>query len=350
MELAVDHGDDTSRDIDEDLSSVLPASYRTESDDLAAPACHITACIDKELDLRRLTRIHGWLWAVGLPMPPHSLHYQLLLRREILVVEQMDMHLVWTTGRIFIKPVPRFLLYPRFWTEYLCCAQGCSCSVDDDGWPLQCDRRGLRCRALGFLFSYAALISHESDFRIAEENHLLPQGVQWPAWRMFVKQLDTEHIYPDIDPRFYYGELRLSRLNKIYFLRTLNCGYMSHWNQYGSCFWDNLAWLAGATVYIAIVLTAMQVGPATDMLKGNNAFQSASYGFTVFSILGPLICVSLIVLVSFLMCSVNWYVAVKYGKKRFQHISRQRSVGGGREAGVSGDGDSPSSNPTTYTR
>src|SRR5689334_23059872 len=27
---------------------------------------------------------------------------------------------------------------------------------------------------------------------------------------------DTEHIYPDIDPRFYYGELRLSRLNKMY--------------------------------------------------------------------------------------------------------------------------------------
>ncbi|KAK4233365.1 subtilisin-like serine protease [Achaetomium macrosporum] len=318
LERAADHGDDASRDLNEDLSSGLPASYRTESDDLAAPACHITACIDKELDLRRLTRIHGWLWAVGRPMPPRPLHYQLLLRREILVAEQMDMHLVWTTGRIFVKPVPRFLLDSRFWTEYLCCAQGCNCSVDDDGCPLQCERRGLRGRALGFLFSYAALISYESDFRIAEEKHLLPQGLQWPAWRTFVKQLDTEHIYPDIDPRFYYGELRLSRLNKIYFLRTLYRGYMSRWNQYGSFFGDNLAWLAGATVYIAIVLTAMQVGLATNTLKNNNAFQSASYGFTVFSTLGPLICVSLIVLVFFLMCPINWCVTLKYSKKRVQ--------------------------------
>lgn len=37
----------------------------------------------------------------------------------------MDMHLVWTTGRIFIKPVPRFLLEPHFWEAYLCCDQGC---------------------------------------------------------------------------------------------------------------------------------------------------------------------------------------------------------------------------------
>jgi hypothetical protein len=32
----------------------------------------------------------------------------------------------------------------------------------------------------------------------------------------------------------------------------------------------------------------MQVGLATKSLADNDAFQSASYGFTVFSILGPL--------------------------------------------------------------
>jgi hypothetical protein len=91
-----------------------------------------------------------------------------------------------------------------------------------------------------------------------------------------------------IDPRFIYGELRLSRLNKIYFLsqRPLLRGYMSHWHQYGTFFQDNFSWLASATVYIAIVLTAMQVGLATKSLADNDAFQS--YGFTVFSILGPL--------------------------------------------------------------
>lgn len=29
------------------------------------------------------------------------------------------MYLVWTAGRIFIKPVPRFLLEPDFWAVYL---------------------------------------------------------------------------------------------------------------------------------------------------------------------------------------------------------------------------------------
>jgi hypothetical protein len=255
-------------------------------------------------------------------MPPRPLHYQLLLRREIMVAEQMDMHLVWTTGRIFIKPVPRFLLHPRFWEKYLCCESGCACSVENGGRSRQCERRGFRKRALGFLFSYAALISHEGDFRIAEEKYLLPQGVQWPAWRTFVEQLDTEHIYQDIDPRFYYGEFRLSRLNKLYRLfRAPLRGYMFRWNQSGSFFRDNFALLAGTTIYVAIILTAMQVGLATNILRDNEAFQSASYGLTVLSIMGPLIYASLVVLVFFCIFVNNLAETVKYKRRRFQHIS-----------------------------
>ncbi|KAH7215367.1 hypothetical protein DER44DRAFT_158222 [Fusarium oxysporum] len=325
LEREHDRGAYASRRDNEHLLSLLPASYRTESDDLAAPARHVAACVDKELDLRRLTSVGGWLWVAGRPMPPRPLHYQILLSRDILIAEWMDMHLVWTTGRIFIKPIPRFLLEPRFWTEYLCCGHGCGCSIDDDavyrGPPQKCERRRLRERALGFLFSYAALISHESDFRIAVEKHLLPPEVRWPAWRTFVEQLDTEHIYPDIDPRFYHGELRLSRLNNIYRLwQTPLRGYMPHWNQYGSFFRDNFAWLAGTTVYIAVVLAAMQVGLATETLKDDDAFQSASYGFAVFSILGPLICAGLIVLAFSYIFVQNWIVTVTYKKRRLQNI------------------------------
>lgn len=49
-----------------------------------------------------------------MPMPPRPLHHQLLLSREISVTEQMDMYLVWMTGRMFLKPIPRFLLEPYF--------------------------------------------------------------------------------------------------------------------------------------------------------------------------------------------------------------------------------------------
>ncbi|GKT49793.1 uncharacterized protein ColSpa_09974 [Colletotrichum spaethianum] len=76
--------------------------------------------------------------------------------------------------------------------------------------------------------------------------------------------LGTLPINPWIDPRFYYGELRLSRLNKIYFFwKTPLRGYKSRWNQYGSFFQDNFTWLASLTVYIAVVLTAMAPKPSS---------------------------------------------------------------------------------------
>jgi hypothetical protein len=294
---------------------------------LATPSRHVITCIEKELDLQRLNKVFGWLWVAGRPMPPRPLHHQLLLSRDIFVTEQMDMHLVWTTGRIFLKPIPRFLLEPNFWTEYFSCEQDCNCSegANPPETARECDRRRLWRSALGFLFSYAALISHESDFYIAKENHLLPgeeDEITWGRWRTFIEQLDMEHIYQKVDARFVYGELRLSRLNKIYrlsqhpFLR----GYMSHWHQYGTFFQDNSAWLASAIVYIAIVLTAMQVGLATKSLTDNDAFQSVSYGFTIFSILGPLIAIALIFLAFCCMFVNNWVVTVIYKKTRFHHI------------------------------
>ncbi|KXJ84914.1 hypothetical protein Micbo1qcDRAFT_225618 [Microdochium bolleyi] len=294
------------------LPSFLPASYLTDSDDLAAPACDTTTtiCLEKELNLRRLTAVHGWLWVAGRPAPPRPLHHQLLLSREILVTERMDMHLVWTTGRLFLKPIPRFLLEPCFWHQHLS----------------QQGAQGLRQCALGFLFSYTALIRHESDFLIAKEKHLVPTESDWQGWKTLVKEAGTEHIYPDIDPRFYYGELRLSRLNKIYFwYQTPLRNYMAHWNQYGTFLQENFAWLASTTVYLVVALTAMQVGLATDALTGSSAFQSASYGFTVFSILGPLITTGLIMLAfCYLFCN-NWVATVIYKKKRLQHIGEKRT-------------------------
>ncbi|KAK5637202.1 hypothetical protein RRF57_012914 [Xylaria bambusicola] len=319
--LATEDGDDISAD----LLSLLPAAYRTESDNLAAPKGNVIKCIEKELDLQRLNRVLSWLWVAGRPVPPRPLHYQALLSRGIFITEQMDMHLVWTTGRMFLKPVPRFLLEPRFWREYLSCTLECHCSSGQLGYERsvqECDRRKLRRCALGFLFSYAALIRHESDFFIAKEKRLLPMEVQWLAWRSFVEQLGTEHIYHKIDARFIYGELRLSRLNKIYrlsrglFLR----GYMPRWDQYRTFFQDNFSWLASATVYVAVVLTALQVGLATKSLGDNDAFQSASYGFTIFSILGPLIAAGLIILVFFYIFLYNWVLAVIDRNRRFRSI------------------------------
>lgn len=321
---------------DDELLSLLPASRRTKSDNIVAASRDVKACVEEELDLRRLTDIFDWLWLAGRPMPPRPLHHQVLLSRDVVVTERIDMHLVWTTGRVFLKPIPRFLLEPRFWSRHLSCTHSCRCPAEDgatlfaddvpkppEGVPEHVPKckQTLWKRALGFLFSYAALITHEADFLIAKEKLLLPPEVSWLAWRTLVYQLDTEHIYPRVDLRFVYGELRLSRLNKIYSLsQTPLRGYVSRWQQYGTFFQDNFAWLASATVYIAVVLTAMQVGLATNALGGHDAFQSASYGFTVFSILGPLVAAGLIIVVFCYQFATNWVATVVYRKKRFRYI------------------------------
>jgi hypothetical protein len=82
--------------------------------------------------------------------------------------------------------------------------------------------------------------------------------------------------------------------------------------------------LAAVTVYIAIILTAMQVGLATDQLKVNQAFMNASYGFTVFSILGPLIVMAIIFLYFLCIFGNNWYATVKFSKKRLDAIRAGR--------------------------
>lgn len=303
---------------DDDL---LPASYRGKAAAgpirLHTPSTRDPVFLRQELDLQRLNSVFHWLWLAGRPMPPRALHYQLMMGRDIVIAEDMNMHLVWTSGRIFLKPIPRYLLEPAFWSEYLSCPRDHPCLDDRD-----C-RRGLRRSALGFLSSYVAMISHESDFMIAQERHLLPKEVKWLHWRSLASEiLSIEDIDSQVDARFLYGELRLGRLNKIYILsgRSIFRGYVPSWQRYGAYFHDNLAWLATATIYIAVVLTAMQVGLATS-LRENRVFQLVSLGFTIFSILGPLVAAVIILLVFILLFIDNWVEAVSFKKRRFEALN-----------------------------
>ncbi|KAI6080517.1 hypothetical protein F4821DRAFT_273792 [Hypoxylon rubiginosum] len=242
LKSAVYDPTDTSEPTDTQLRSLLPASYRI-TDNLVRPKLDNLTYLEKELSVGRLNALVKWLWVAGRPMPPRPLHHQLLLGRDVVITEQMDLHLVWAPGRIFPKPLLPFLLEPRFCRDQLASREATSRS------------------ALGFLFSYAGLICYESDFWIAKEKYLLPHQVEWVAWRDFIWELGTEHIYTKVDIRFLYGELRLGRLNILYCLSqgAILRGYLSHWQQNKDFFHDNFKWLASATVYIATVLMAMQV-------------------------------------------------------------------------------------------
>jgi hypothetical protein len=299
-------------------SQLLPASYKTQDGILQVPG----ACVEylrHELGVDRLNTIHPWLWTAGRPMPPRALHHQKLLDREIFVSERMDMHLVWTKARIFIKPLPCFLLEPQFWVDHLSCRDRCECCQHHTGRSGKCEEFRLRECALGFLLSYVALISHESDFFIAKDTRLISDQISWTRWKTFVKEvLDHASIYEHINQRYVYGELRLNRLNAIYRLtgRAVFRGYQLEYSQYSSFFRDNFAWLASVLAYMAIVLTAMQVGLATRALGDDKTFQAVSYGFTVFTMVGSLAAMVTVFAVFVFVFIYHWIQTAKCVKAR----------------------------------
>lgn len=213
---------------------------------------------------------------------------------------------MWSKNRIFLKPIPLYLLDPDFWAAHIIR-----------------DRKLADC-ARGFLFSYTALLSYESDFRLASEKGLLPSDITWAAWKGLAREILQHHCYASVNPRYWYGELRLSRLNTIYRLRKgfLLRGYskVAAHTVYVDLLRDNFAALAAILGYVVIVLTAMQVGLGVERLQEDEAFQNASYGFTVFSIIAPLVAGMGIVVAVLAMFISNWIVTKNYERERFQEM------------------------------
>ncbi len=290
------------------IQSILPAAYHSrrcglQEVDLGS-ADSIEQYIAWELDVSQLNKIHDQLWLAGRPMSARPLHRQAMLDRQIVVTEQADLHLVWQESRLFLKPLPEFLMDYSVWQNYIC------------------RNRHLYGCASGFLLSYAWLICHRSDLAIANEKGLLCPKIEWHRWTAFSKSLlsKLDHTcLSNINIRYGYGELRLSRLNWIYRLSantrsptTFVRGYMHGYNRYSTFVRRNFAWLLVAFVYITIVLTAMQVGLATNRLSKDGRFQNASYGFTIFSILAPLIGIIVITLVLCGLFAFNLLATVSF--------------------------------------
>ncbi|CVL07300.1 uncharacterized protein FMAN_15380 [Fusarium mangiferae] len=278
---------------------LFPASYRkknaTRKPFIVSASC---ASAKTDLSVEKLNEIYGWLWLAGRPMPPRPLNYQQASSREIILNENVDMHLVWDVSRrIFLKPLPRYLLSHKFWQNNL--------ATDHEFYK----------SAFGFMLSYAALIQYESDFFIAKEKHLIPENLTWESWINLVDQLLNSEVDNRVNSRYRYGELRLSRLNKILWMHGYFRGYSFRYQTYGELLTANLAPIAAATVYIALVLTAMQVGLATPQLADNDTFQRVSYGFAVFSILAPAGVTLFIVLILILFFFYNSAATIIFRRK-----------------------------------
>ncbi|PAV22605.1 subtilisin-like serine protease [Pyrrhoderma noxium] len=115
----------------------------------------------KRLEL--LSRVKRQLWFAGMHRGKiRPLHRQVVLGRDIVISEDISLHLVTRGGKtIFIKPFPGRLL-----------------KLENEGADTETVVVTERTRndniLLGFISSYLSMIQSETDLRIALDNYLLP--------------------------------------------------------------------------------------------------------------------------------------------------------------------------------
>lgn len=300
--------------------------------------------LTNEFSLRRLDAIHGKLWRVGFQRPPRPLSTQVQLGRAIVLTHALDMHLVWDGSKIFLKPLPRYLLEPEFWTQHALqtdSSENTACRSTEKPWDTAAvapavgtarstsdmssppSSSDIRKSALGLLYTYACLITHPADLQLALEHGLLPSDadspIDWPIWRKFASEILHPNNISQIHRRFRHSELRLGRLNWIYVFKDVPAFemYYNPWYSYTDFMARSSTWVTAATVYtvyVAVVLTALQVGLTTKKLQDNEAFNQASYGFTLFAILSPIISVVLLGLALLVALVPNFIKALHSGR------------------------------------
>ncbi len=285
---------------------ILPAVHQDGYHSLrlvdSAPPQDLQSYLRDDLSVDSLNKVHKHLWFAGLPRCARSLHHQLMIDRMVMITERADLHLLWKNDRLYLKPLPDYLLSYGVWEGTL---------LKD---------RDLRENAKGFLLSYLWLIRQKSDFIIAQRENLVSGDLTWEHWTRFSTAVFPNIVsdaLDDISPRYLYGELRLGRVNIVYRLcrktrnlKTFIRGHFYSYHTYTSFIEQNFAWVLTVILYITIVLTAMQVGLATTELQTSKMFNRASYGFTIFSILAPLgiLFVLLLVLLILIIFNLNYAV------------------------------------------
>ncbi|KAI0897096.1 hypothetical protein F4806DRAFT_464150 [Annulohypoxylon nitens] len=285
---------------------LLPASCRflqiTDQDKyrvLTDPNSDIPRFLKGDLSLEVLEKVSGPLWESSSKKIATRLHLQIAMGRTIVVYDGLNFHLLCDQqNNIYVKPIPRYLLCSDFWKRHLKCPADCSCIKEP-----RSNCGSIRGVAFGFLYTYSGLISTEVDFHLANEKYLLPRKkdgstIEWEKWKTLSREV-LKRIRPNkIHPRFLDAELRvyihsLGIADTLIGLRSLK-PYSPDSRRSVTLFRN---YMTAAGVFIALILTALQVGLATDGLKDDPLFQGASYTFTVIAILCP-ICAYLLMIMA----------------------------------------------------
>lgn len=284
-----------------------------------------------DLDLSRLDKIHNCLWLAGRPHTARPLHRQLMMAREVIITEQFGLHLVWRGYRMFLKPLPAYLLDYDFWKAYLV--------RQETDIERKKQAAILHSSACGLIMSYIWLIRHRSDMKIAQDKSLVP-NMKWEQWRKFTKTF-LARIGPTtlerVNRRFHHGELRAGRLNLIYRFYTpifslRNClrGYTVGYDRHGLFFQENFGWLIMVFAVLPVLLSAMQTGLTTNRLKNDIRFQRASFGFVCPSIILPVAIIGLALILLLILIVDNFLVTRKIQKRlwkqRYNVVPKKPSI------------------------
>ncbi|KAJ6102457.1 hypothetical protein N7486_004884 [Penicillium sp. IBT 16267x] len=181
------------------------------------------------------------------------LHRQRVKGRQIIVTEDPRLHLVWIDDRIFLKPLPKYIMSYAFWDTFM---------SDPSKYG---EAAKLRKAALGYLRTYFYLIQYESDLRIAQDPTLclVSKEVTWPRFCQFTARFN-DIAENEVSGRYHYGEIRLTRLN--YYAPVLlgKSHYQRENYQYRAYFARIQGPVISAFAFFSIVLNCMQVSLAAS--------------------------------------------------------------------------------------
>ncbi|KAL8790983.1 MAG: hypothetical protein Q9195_006128 [Heterodermia aff. obscurata] len=286
----------TSDEVQARLSWTAPAFYVQDYSDARSELFivdkdNLQKYLQSDLRMGWLGKLEKYLWLASVGETWFALHQYFFHGYSILLTEKHWEHQVEKGQTVFVKPLPEYLLSHSVWDSYLC--------KDDD----------LYAEAIGMLRSYLLLIRTKIDMNIAQENSLVPKELTWQQWASFSRAAMPNCHLESCNPRYWYGPLDETRLTWIWRLSPETFRH-SGWSRYisytyntSSFIQENTKWLFGTLIYVTIVLTAMQVGLATDRLGSNDTFTRASSGFTIFSILAPLAVLLGVIIVAVLQLS-----------------------------------------------
>lgn len=280
--LQIENGQIQRKQAEQNGQAAAQKTYLPGDPRIQLTDTNIGQCLQAELMTVELNKLAPYLWLMTTQSSKNisPLTEQLVRGRKLIVSENPGLHLVWVHDRVFLKPLPEYLLSHIFWEHYL---------VSADSPIEESARRDLLKAARGFVRSYAYLIQHKSDFALAKQDEtlLIPKNISYADFVAFIDRCTVDNAL--VSPRYHFGELRLTRLNfwcRIFLFKSV---YQKVEWQYGAYFAQYYAPVLFVFAVFSLLTSAMQVVLAAQAILESDdsslTFARVSRGFSLFTIL-----------------------------------------------------------------